>query len=78
MTQHHVPWWETEGSNVVVAALPPGAEPAECEGCRSVLREDELFDGLCETCYAEYDEVKVTAQLEELEDMWRQDQNLWF
>lgn len=45
------PWWETEGSNVVAAALPPGAEPAECAGCRQVLREDELFDGLCEQCF---------------------------
>ena len=27
----------------------PKVPMVECDGCRTVLREDELFDGLCET-----------------------------
>jgi len=39
--------------NVIGWPMPKAAEPVECEGCRDVVRDDELFDGLCERCALE-------------------------
>jgi hypothetical protein len=37
-------------SNVIGWPMPKAAEPGECDACRDVVRDDELFDGLCESC----------------------------
>lgn len=38
---------------VAVFPLTSSAVPVECEACRDIVRDDELFDGLCESCALE-------------------------